>query len=135
MEIDVLGPVHRHEGLGEQHLTGAAIQRVREAIPVEVNECLTSLSLHRHVDENVLVDGVKIPIVVGCDLERPHELSSVGIASEDGARPFVVAGTDVLVPRAGVGRAVIDEVERGIVRQPTPHGAAADLPRVAGPTR
>src|SRR6185437_4306644 len=47
--------------------------------------------------------------------------------------PFVVAGTHVRIPHAGISRAVVNEVEFGIVGNPTPDRAAAPLPLACSP--
>src|SRR5207249_543203 len=48
--------------------------------------------------------------------------------------PFVVTGPLVGVPRCRIRRAVVDEVERRIIRDPTPCGPTASSPRRAGPS-
>src|SRR6185369_10317662 len=48
-------------------------------------------------------------------------------------RPLVVARTLLRVPGRGVARTVIDEIQTGIVGQPAPCAAAADLPLVTLP--
>src|SRR6185437_3833021 len=55
------------------------------------------------------------------------------IAREDSRRPLVVARPLRRIPRTGIRGAVIDEIERRVVRQETPDGAAADLPCFARP--
>src|SRR6185312_12367120 len=59
--------------------------------------------------------------------------AGVGIAREDGHRPFVVAGPLLRIPSGGVAGAVVDEIELRIVRIPSPRIAAADLPLIALP--
>ena len=68
-------------------------------------------------------------------LVGPLHFAVVRVAGEDGHRPLVVARTLVGVPRAGVTRAVVEQVQLGIVRIPAPGGAAAPLPLVALPGR
>src|SRR6185503_15547503 len=48
-------------------------------------------------------------------------------------RPFVVTRSLGDVPWARVRRAVVDEIELGVVREPSPRRATADLPRFPGP--
>ena len=93
------------------------------------SKCTSTLRVRpadRKVDENVLVDGVVVPQVVRRGLEGPDHLAGVGVARDDRRAPLVVARPLAAVPRSGVRRAVIDEVELGIVREPSPdRGAAA----------
>ena len=112
-----------------------AIDRVRETVAVEMHQRFSRLALDRQVDEDVLVHRVVIPHVVRCHLERPHHFAGVSVASQNRRRPLVVAGALVLVPRPGVAGAVIDQIERRIVRDPSPYRAPAGLPRITWPRR
>src|SRR6185312_5887261 len=49
------------------------------------------------------------------------------------ARPLVVARAQVRVPDAGVARAVVDEIQLRVVRDPTPDRAAAQPPLLRRP--
>src|SRR5262249_42195831 len=49
-------------------------------------------------------------------------------------RPFVVARPLTGIPGRRVARTVVDEVQLGIVGDPTPGAAAADLPLIALPS-
>ena len=69
------------------------------------------------------------------DLIGPARLPRVGVAGEERRRPFVVTGTLVRIPRTGIAAPVINQVEIGIVGDPAPDVAAADLPRLRGPAR
>src|SRR6185503_7921815 len=79
------------------------------------------------------VDAVIVPFVMGRHLIDPLGLTVVRIAREDGHRPLVVARTLLRIPGRGVARTVVNEVQAGIVGQPAPCAAAADLPLVALP--
>src|SRR3954468_24296727 len=57
------------------------------------------------------------------------------MAREDRRRPLVVTGTYFGIPGARIGGAVVDEIELGIVCDPAPGAAAADLPLIRGPRR
>src|SRR5262249_56184129 len=57
----------------------------------------------------------------------------VRVTRKDGHRPFVVTWALTRVPRRGIARTVVDEVELRIVRDPTPGAAAPGLPLVALP--
>ena len=98
-----------------------------------MHEHLARLPLDRQVDEDVLVDGVVVPHVVRRHLKSPHHLAGVRIARQNRSSPLVVTGALVLVPRSGIAGAVIDEIEGGIIGEPSPHRATAGFPRVARP--
>src|SRR4029450_5683289 len=65
----------------------------------------------------------------------PAGLAGIGIAGKDAGRPFVVARPRLMVPRARIAGAVIDEIELGIVGEPAPDIAAALAPGVRRPAR
>ena len=85
------------------------------------------------VAEDHFVDAVIVPFVMGRHLIDPLGHAGVRIAREDGHRPLVVARTLLRIPGRGIARTVIDEVQAGIIGQPAPCAAAADLPLVALP--
>src|SRR5688572_5667163 len=87
----------------------------------------------RQIDEDVLVDRIVVPHVVRRHLEGPHELARVRITGEDRTRPLVVARPLLGVPRSWIAGAVVDEIELGIVGEPTPDSAGTRLPRLGGP--
>src|SRR5260370_1576035 len=66
-------------------------------------------------------------------LVDPCGHAGVRIAREDGHRPLVVTRTLLRVPGRGISRTIVDEVQTGIVGQPAPCAAAADLPLIALP--
>ena len=68
-------------------------------------------------------------------LQRPFGLAGIGIAREQRRGPFVVARTLLLVPRARIAGAVIDQVQVRIVSDPSPHRSSSGLPSVARPGR
>src|SRR4029078_3833694 len=86
------------------------------------------------VHENLLVDAVVVVQVVWSELVEPARLPGVYITRKDSARPLVVARSLIRIPWTRIPGAVKDEILFGVVRDPTPHGAAADFPRVARPT-
>ena len=67
------------------------------------------------------------------DLIGPLRHTRFRITRPDRARPPVVSGTHIRVPNAGVSGAVVDQIEFGIVRNPTPYSTAANLPLVWRP--
>ena len=134
LHIDMGRPVDRRIILlGDQQLARLAVQRIGEAVAVEMHQRLGRLPLHRDVGQDHLVDAVIVPLVVGRHLIDPLGDAGIRIAREDGHRPFVVAGPLRRVPGAGIARAVVDQVQLGIVGIPAPGGAAAGLPLVALP--
>ena len=85
------------------------------------------------VGEDHLVDAVIVPLVVGRHLIDPLDRAGVDVARPDGHRPLVVAGPLFRIPGRGISRAIIHQIEIGIVGIPTPGRAAADLPFIALP--
>ena len=143
LHVDMGRPVDaRVVLLGDQQLAGHAVERVGEAVAVEVDQRLDRLALDVDVGEDVLVDAVIVPFVERGLLEHPLDGAGVGVTGEDRHRPLVVAafalavlGALRRVPGAGVAGAVVYQVQFGIVGVPAPGGAAADLPLVAVPGR
>ena len=119
--------------LRDQQFAGGAIERVAEAVAVEMGQQLAVLTVDLLVGEDHLVDAVIIPFVVGRHLVDPLGHAGVGVARKDGHRPAIVAGPLRRVPGRWVARAVVHEVEVGVVGIPAPGRAAADLPLIALP--
>ena len=94
---------------------------------------MRSWPLNCLVGQDHLVDAVIVPLVVRRHLIDPLRHAGIGIAGEDGHGPAVVTRALDGVPGRGVARAVVDQVELRIDRDPAPGGAAADLPLVAFP--
>ena len=134
LHVDMRGPIDlRVELLGHQQRAGLAVEGVPKTIAVEVDERLGRLAFHVDVGQDHLVDAVVIPFVMRRHLEDPFGDAGVGIAGKNGHRPFVVPRPLRRVPRAGVARAVINQVQLRVVGVPAPGIAAADLPLVALP--
>ena len=132
-KIDAVGPVREHELLGRDHFTRLPIERVDESVAVGMHQDFALPAVYLDVGEDVLVDAIIIPGVVRRHLIGPARLAVVRIAREDRHRPLVVAGAHVRIPHAGIGGAVVDEIERGIVGDPTPHRSPAELPLLPRP--
>src|SRR5438034_11318998 len=111
------------------------VDRVAEAVAVEVRQRLHRLPADRQVDEDVFIDAVVVPLVMRRHLVRPLRFAVVRIAGEDGHRPLVVAGPLIGVPRSRVARAVIEQVQLRIVGVPAPRGPTAVLPLIPLPGR
>ena len=127
-------PVHgRVELLGHQQLARLAVQRIAEAVAVEVGQQLARRAVEVLVGQDHLVDAVEVPFVMGRHLIDPLGHPGIGVAGKDGHRPLVVARTLRRVPGGGVAGAVIDQVQVRVIREPAPDRAAADLPLVAFP--
>ena len=97
-----------------------AIQRVAEAVAVEMGQELAILSVDLLVGEDHLVDAVVVPLVVGRHLIDPLRHAGVGVARPDRHRPLVVAGTLRGVPGRGIARPVVHQVQLGIVGSTSP---------------
>src|SRR6185436_13865427 len=127
-------PVHlRVILLRDQQSAVGAVERVAEAVTVEVHQCLGHLALDRDVGEDHFVDAVEIPLVERRHLVYPFHLAGIHVAGPDGHAPLVVAGTLRRVPGAWIARAVVHEIQRLVVAVPAPGGTAADLPHVLLP--
>src|SRR4030095_9594937 len=74
-----------------------------------------------------------VPLVMGRHLINPPGHPGVGITRKDGHRPLVVARALLRIPGRGVARAVVKEVQLGIVGDPTPGAATSSLPLVPLP--
>ena len=132
--VDVRRPVHgRIEFLRDEQLAVLAIQRVAETVAIEMHERLAHPAVDLEIDEHVLVDAVVVPLVVRRHLIHPLRHACVRVAREQGHAPAVVAGAHDGIPGAGIAAAVVDEIERGVVREPTPSRAAAEPPLLAFP--
>ena len=128
------GPVHgRIELFGHQQFAGFTVKRIAKAVTIEVGQQLARLAVDLLVGQDVLVDAVKVPFVMGRHLIEPLGHAGIGVAGHDGHRPLVVARTLRRVPGRGVAGAVIDQVQVRVIGIPAPGGAAADLPLVAFP--
>ena len=93
-----------------------------------------ALSGHRQIGENHRAGGVVVPVVVRRELIRPHESSVLWSARQYAGTPLVVSEPLLRVIGRRVAGAVIDEIELRIVGDRSPHGSAAGLPAVIGPT-
>src|SRR3954468_14950479 len=73
-----------------------------------------------------------VPEVVRAPLVEPARGAGIGVAGEDAGGPVVAARPRLRVPGAGIAGAVVDQVELGVIGDPTPDIAAALFP---GPRR
>src|SRR4029079_19130573 len=141
IEIDAGRPVDgRVELLGNERDAAGAVDRIAEAVAIEVHENVVRLALHLEaVDENGLVDAVIIPLVERRELIGPSGDARLWVARDDRQRPLLidrlVFGSSALrrVPGRRVGGAVIEEVELRVPGVPSPGRAASNLPLLAGP--
>src|SRR6185437_8519233 len=134
VHVDLAGPVHdRIEFFRNQQFAGGAIERVTKTVTVEMRQYLAHFAADVLVGQDHFVDAVEVPFVVRRHLIDPLDLAGVEVTRPDRHRPAVVAGALHRVPGRGVARAVIDQVQLGIVGIPTPRRAAADLPLIAFP--
>ena len=130
-----LGPVHRYVRLRREQLARGAVERVHEAVLVEVDQHLPQLAVERQLGEDHLLGRVVVPVVGRGELVGPAERAVARIACQHAGRPAVVARALLGVPGTGVAGAVVHQVEFGIVGKPSPHRRAAMLPSVGGPAR
>src|SRR5437763_10323781 len=71
--------------------------------------------------------------IVRRGLIEPQRLTRIHVTSEYAGGPFVVARPLRRIPRAGVAGAVIDGLKLGVVADPAPYVAAAELPCIGRP--
>ena len=123
------------EGLCRENLAGHPVEDVDVAVALRPDEHLPGLPLPGHVEQDLLVDPVPIIEIVRAPLVEPARLTRFRLARKDAGRPLVVAGPLVGVPGTGIARAVIEEIEIGVVGEPPPDRAAALLPGLGRPRR
>src|SRR6478672_12788801 len=95
----------------DQQFAGGTVQRIAEAVAVEMGQQLASGPADLLIGKDHLVDAVIVPFVMRGHLIDPLGHAGVRIACPDRHRPFVVAGTLLRIPGRGVARAVVDQVE------------------------
>src|SRR5579871_443982 len=117
-----------HKRISRKHLAGSPIHDVYVAIAIRMRQDLARAAVDAEVEQNILVHGIVIVIVVREYLVRPDSFTGLRFAGEQRSGPFVVARALIGVPRARIGGAVIEKVEIRIVRGPTPGGASANFP-------
>src|SRR5262249_23585726 len=134
VHVDASRPVHlRIVLLGDEEFAVGAIERIAEAVTIEVDEGLARGAADVLVGEDHLIDAVKVPLVVGRHLIDPLGHAGIRVAGPYRHRPLVVARTLLRVPGRGVAGPVVEQVQRGIVGDPAPRAAAADLPLITLP--
>src|ERR1051326_7012766 len=116
-----------------EDLSVRPIHDVDVAVALRAQSYFSYFSVDRQVDEDLFVDAVVVVEIVRAPLIEPDRLAGVGFAREDTARPLVVAGPHFRIPRTGIRGAVINQIELGVIRDPTPNRAAADFPHVGRP--
>ncbi len=134
-EIDFFGPIRRDVFMSAQKRAIGTIKDIDETIPIEVDERLDSSTINVwHVNEDVFVDAVIVPLIEGGHLVGPDRFAGVGLAGENGHRPLVVplagvtarlrqrllAAAIARAPQARVTRAVINVFQFWIVAVPAP---------------
>jgi hypothetical protein len=135
VHIDLGGPVdHRIVFFSDEELTVGPVECVGESTSIEMNENLPLCPADVLVGEDHLTDAVVVPPVVWRHPVNPSGVSGVDIAREDGHRPFVVARPLARIPGAGIGGAVVDQVELGVVGVLSTGRRSAELPMLAFPS-
>ena len=70
--------------LGHQQLAGDAVERIAEAVAIEVNQDLAGCAADVLIGENHLVDAIKVPLVVRRHLIDPFGHPGIGVACPNG---------------------------------------------------
>ena len=123
------------ERLGDEQLAAPAVDRVREAVLVEMHQDFAQSPADHQVDQNHLGVRVVVPAVVRRELIRPHQRSVARPPREHAVGPFVLARPLLGVVRTGIAGPEVDEVELGIVGDPAPNRCATAAPGIALPRR
>ena len=106
---------------------------ISEAVAVEADQSPARHAADRQVDDDVFIGPVIVMRVVRRDLIGPDRFARAGSARKYCGSPFIVARSRLMVPRPGIGSAVKQQVELGIIGQPHPGRAATNLPLVTRP--
>ena len=134
VHVDLGRPVHGRIVLFcDQQFAGCAIERIAEAVTVEMGQQLPRLAADGLIAQDHLIDAIEVPFIVRRHLVDPLGLTGVEIACKYRHRPLVITGALHRVPGRGVARTVVDQIQLGIVGIPAPGGAATDLPLIALP--
>src|SRR5665213_482529 len=111
LHVETAGPVLIGKRTGLEHFPGGSVDRVGVGIAVEVDQHLARLAIDRQVHQDILVDGVVIPSIVGRRLVSPACHAAIDVASEDRTRPQIVAGPLIWDARRRIASAVINEIQ------------------------
>ena len=103
-EIDAFAGGDTNEGRGREHLAGSAIPDVDVTIPLRRQEHFAHVTFDLEIEDQVLIYPVVIELVVRVHLVIPVRLTGIGIARENAARPFVIAGSQLRIPNARIPR-------------------------------
>ena len=98
-----------------------------------MHQRLGRLAVHRRIGQDHFVHAIIIPLIMRRHLEHPLRHARVQVARKDGHGPFIVARALRRVPRAGIARSVIHQVQARVVGKPAPRAAAAILPLITLP--
>jgi hypothetical protein len=98
-----------------------------------MDQHLTRGAVDLQIDKYVFVDFIMIEEVVRVDLIGPFGAPGIRVAREDRGGPEVIAAALIGIPGAWVSRAVVDQVQLGVIGDPAPYRTAADLPAIGRP--
>ena len=111
-----------------QYFAIGAIHYVDVTIAVRVNKNFSRLPVDGKIKQNVLVYRIVVVEIVRAVLIKPDRLTGVGIARENASGQFVISRAGLSVPRARDLPCRNKSVELRVVRDPSPHPGAPDLP-------
>ena len=130
-------PAHFDERLGGDEFAGRAVEHVEEAVLGCLGNDLAHPPIDVQIQQHELLHIVEVPVVVGCRLVEPLELTRVQIDREDRAGIKIVdilGAAELLNPGLSIAGAHVDQVGLGVVGEAIPHGAtAAILIEIASP--
>src|ERR1051325_6800439 len=134
-EIDVFAGGNMDKRRRGSDFAGGAVDHIDITVSFRTNENLSSLSFYIEIQQQIFVDAIVVMKIVRRELVSPDRLAAVGLARENRGGPLIVTRTLLVIPRSGIASAVVNEIELGIVGDPTPDRAATDLPGIGRPAR
>ena len=131
MRTDLLRPRRLDERLGDDQLSGDAIDRVEEPVPVREHHHLAVLAVDRQLAQDRHLRRVPVVHVVRRELVVPLQLAGVGIERHDrGGEQVVAFAIGAVVIRPRIAGAEEHQVLFGIVGARDPDRAAAARIRI-----
>jgi hypothetical protein len=105
----VVHPTGANEGSRREELSVGAVEGVKDAVAVGMEDELAILAFVHAVHQHQVFGGVPVVGVVGGELVVPLAPAGIGIESQRGAREQVVACADVAID---VGAGIADGPEQ-----------------------
>src|SRR4051812_27968022 len=127
LEIDSFARRDMNKGRCGKQLARLPVNHVDVTGSSYMHQDSPRLAIDREIKQQAFVNAIVVEEIVRARLVEPCGRTIFGMARKDAARPFIIARTDVRIPRTGISGAVIDQVQIRVVRNPPPNCAPADL--------